>query len=296
MTSLLLIEKSLTNILINELLRTGLMFRLHSRVKEYSSIEEKIKRKSYSIDGDLMQDIIGLRITTFFYDDLKIVASHCFKLFDIFEYIDDEPDVEVFRPLRKNMICGMPEKEKQIFHEFQRDKEMFKLVDSTFEIQFRTTLSEGWHEVDHLMRYKCKEDWKELTQEGRMLNGIYANLETNDQTLKALFDDIAYHHYKAHRWEAMLRNKLRLTFKHISLDNLLIEYLNNNQEISKQLFRVDRNEIIKTYINSPLSFPTTFDNWLFFINHVFLKNEFIDTMTPDFLKSTFNNQKIKIIS
>jgi hypothetical protein len=40
-------------------------------------------------------------------------------------------------------------------------------------------------------------DWIDLTEESRMLNGIYATLETNDQALKALFDDISYHHYKA---------------------------------------------------------------------------------------------------
>ncbi|MBK7959276.1 MAG: hypothetical protein IPK03_14995 [Bacteroidetes bacterium] len=28
------------------------------------------------------------------------------------------------------------------------------LVDSTFEVQLRTILSEGWHEIDHDLRYK----------------------------------------------------------------------------------------------------------------------------------------------
>src|SRR5690606_280477 len=102
----------------------------------------------------------------------------------------------------------------------------FELIDNTFEIQFRTTLSEGWHEVDHLMRYKCKSDWQELTSESRMLNGIYATLETNDQALKALFDDISYHHYKAKQWEAMLRNKLRLRFSLNKRDEEIIQHLN----------------------------------------------------------------------
>lgn len=296
MISLQLIEKNLLNILTNELLRTGFMFRIHSRVKETSSIEEKIKRKAYSPDGERLQDIIGLRITTFFYDDLMMVASHCWKLFDIYEFINDELEEEVFRPVRKNMICAMPDKEKAIFIETQQEVDILKFVDTTFEIQFRTTLSEGWHEVDHLMRYKCREDWNDLAPESRMLNGIYATLETNDKTLKSLFDDIAYHHYKAHRWEAMLRNKLRLAFKHIELDPRIIDYLNKNSDVARQLFRMDRNEVISTYINSKLSFPTTFDNWLYFINHVFLKDSFIDEITTEFLKESFSSQSIDIFT
>ncbi|RGY92598.1 hypothetical protein DXA15_21945 [Parabacteroides sp. AM58-2XD] len=36
----------------------------------------------------------------------------------------------------------------------KRYSESFKNIDSTFKIQVRTTLSEGWHEIEHNMRYK----------------------------------------------------------------------------------------------------------------------------------------------
>lgn len=282
-----IIEKKLKEKLVDELTRTGLLFRLFSRVKEKNSIEEKFTRKTYSTDGELMQDLIGFRITTYFSDDLKIILDLCMKIFEKVELVYDEPDAEVFKPLRKNMICRMPEEQSIVFSDMRSSNQLFKLIDDTFEIQFRTTLSEGWHEVDHLMRYKCKPDWAALTTESRMLNGIYATLETNDQALKALFDDISYHHFKSKKWEAMLRNKLRLRFLLQKLDSEIETYLDGNTEVGKKIFKLNRNKIINTYINSTLNFPVTFDNWMCFINHCFLKDEFITSKTPSFLIEEF---------
>jgi putative GTP pyrophosphokinase len=284
---LVIIEKRLKEKLVNELTRTGLLFRLFSRVKEQTSIDEKFTRKSYSTETDLMQDLIGFRVTTYFSDDVKIVVDLCEKIFGKVELVYDEPSSEVFRPLRKNMICRMPQFETSVFEEMKPNNPQYGLIDNTFEIQFRTTLSEGWHEVDHLMRYKCKPDWEPLTSEGRMLNGIYATLETNDQTLKALFDDISYQHYKAKKWEAMLRNKLRLRFLLKGLNAEIIEYLNKNPEVGKKIFRLNRNKILNTYIDSTLTFPVTFDNWMYFINYCFLKDEFITSKTQPILRDEF---------
>lgn len=283
-----IIEKKIRERLINELTRTGLLFRLFSRVKDSTSIEDKFSRKDYSVDKDLMQDLIGFRITTYFYDDVKIIVDLCERLFGKVELIYDEPDTEVFKPLRKNMICRFPEEQKNIFQDLKEANENYDLIDNTFEIQFRTTLSEGWHEVDHLMRYKCKSDWLDLTNESRMLNGIYATLETNDQALKALFDDISYLHFKSKRWEAMLRNKFRLRFTLQNIDDEILNYLNENLEVGKEFYKINRIVAITMYINSTLSFPTTFDNWMYFLNHVFVKDKFIESKAPDFLLEEFN--------
>jgi len=278
--SLEIIEKQLKERLINELTRSGLLFRLFSRVKDKTSILEKFDRKNYSADGDLMQDLFGFRITTYFSDDVKIVVELCQKLFDKVELIYDEPEIDVFKPLRKNMICKLPKDLSTTFEEFKSRNEKFSLIDETFEIQFRTTLSEGWHEVDHLMRYKCKTDWVDLNTESRMLNGIYATLETNDQTLKALFDDISYQHYKAKRWEAMIRNQFRLRFTLQPLDIKIVNYLNTNPQVGKRVFKLNRKKIIDTYINSSLTLPITFNSFVYFVNYCYLKDETIIQLTP----------------
>lgn len=290
--SLEIIEKRLKEKLMNELIRSGILFRLHSRIKDQPSINEKFIRKSYSLETNLMQDLFGFRIVTYFSDDVKIIVEICKKIFEEVELIYDEPEIDVFKPLRKNMICRLPVDLNSTFQEFLHTNENFNLIDNTFEIQFRTTLSEGWHEVDHLMRYKCKEDWDNLTSESRMLNGIYATLETNDQALKALFDDISYEHYKAKRWEAMLRNQFRLRFAMQPLSKNISEYLDSNKLIAKKIFRLNRSKIIDTYINSTLNLPITFNNMLYFINYIFIKDDFITEHTPEIfleeLKISFN--------
>jgi ppGpp synthetase/RelA/SpoT-type nucleotidyltranferase len=278
--SLEFIEKQLNERLVNELNRSGLLFRLFSRIKDQTSIFEKFNRKNYSEDGDLMQDLFGFRITTYFSDDVKIVVELCQKLFEKVELIYDEPEIDVFKPLRKNMICKLPSDLCTTFEEFKSNDERFTLIDKTFEIQFRTTLSEGWHEVDHLMRYKCKNDWVDLNTESRMLNGIYATLETNDQALKALFDDISYQHYKGKRWEAMIRNQFRLRFTLQPLDIKIVDYLNENPKLGKRIFKLNRKKIIDTYLNSTLTLPITFNSFVYFVNYCYLNDDTIKQLTP----------------
>lgn len=240
-----------------------------------------------------MQDLFGFRVATYFNDDLEIVVGLCQNLFQKEELVYDEPKAEEFRPLRKNMICRLPADLLKTYNEVKYlNEEFYKFIDSTFEIQFRTTLSEGWHEVEHLMRYKCKTEWEQLQNENRMLNGIYATLETSDQALKALFDNVAYHHYKQKNWEAMLRNKLRLRFSLNSLDNQFVDYLNENPNIGKEIFKIDRNEIIYKYIEAKLFLPTTFDNWFLFINYFFCKDEKILSKTPDALIREFSHSPL----
>lgn len=70
------------------------------------------------------------------------------------------------------------------------------LIDETYEIQIRTILSEGWHEVEHDLRYKCKEEWNNFQEESRLLNGIYATLESSEWAMLTLFEKLSYSQYK----------------------------------------------------------------------------------------------------
>lgn len=286
------IEKKLKTILTNELNRAGLLFRIHSRIKEKNSISEKLLRKKYGSNSKLMQDIIGFRIVTYFVDDVKIAIDICLRLFNKVELVYDEPDIESFKPLRKNMVCTFPNDLNRIFEELRNKDQFYQIIDNTFEIQFRTTLSEGWHEVDHNLRYKCKTDWVDLQNESRMLNGIYASLETSDQTLKALFEDISYHHYKAKRWEALLRNKFRLKFQLQNLNQELIDILNNDNGIGRKIFKLNRNKVIDFYINSSLTFPITYNTILYFTNYYFIKDKKVLEITPDVLIEEFRNYQL----
>lgn len=293
-----LIEKDIKTQLNVDLQRLGVMYRLFSRVKEPSSIDEKIKRKGYSEDSKKMQDIIGFRIVTYFYDDVKLLFDFFKKRLEEVGYEFDEAKTNVFEPLRKNLVCRFDHENAKRFSDLLATNEKYSLVDSTFEIQFRTTFSEGWHEVEHNMRYKCKDEWTELQSEWRMLNGMYAVMETADQALKGLFEDISYHHYKNKNWEGMLRNKFRLRFKIENLKSEICDVFNNNIDLPKAIYKSDRQKLLQAYIDSDMIMPMSMNNIVFFINHLKIKNGLLDELTPQILKDDFNtyfNNDIKIL-
>lgn len=240
-------------------------YRLHWREKEQDSLKGKIESKGngyYSQNGKKVQDILGFRITTYFYDDVKILWDIFREKYQVIDEEYDKEEVDIFEPLRKNMVCRMPEHLSEIHKELCEIDDTYALTDDTFEIQFRTTFSEGWHEVDHALRYKCKSDWAGYADEERSFNGIFAALESNDRMLKSLFDDLAYSHYKNKNWEAMLRTKFRLHFQKLQFS--LSEYLNNNLDIAKILIRCNRDTLLKKIAKYKLYVPMSYDNlfWL----------------------------------
>lgn len=289
-SSLLIIQRNIQSEIMRDLERVGIHYRLHSRIKESESLNEKIETKGegyYSVEGKKIQDIIGFRITTYFIDDVKLLWDYFYKKYD---RVDDEYDkatADIFKPLRKNLICRMNKENSDIFHETKLISPSLNLVDNTYEIQFRTTLSEGWHEVDHALRYKCKNDWKNYPEEDRMLNGVFASLETSDRALKALFDDLAYNHYKQKNWEAMLRTKFRIRFEKKIIGKDIDEILNKENGIAKKIFRFNRNELLKIIANSGLYLPISFNNIIFIINRVHIKNQEITHLTPQFIIEEF---------
>ena len=289
---LLIIEKELRDIISSEFDRIGLLYRLFSRPKDKLSIDEKILRKEgkYKHDGELMQDIIGLRIVTYFPDDIELVYSVLrYKLKFVSESIDKH-ELTVFAPKRTNLIFRMSHDHTSILDEVKEAVEdsNYQLIDNTFEVQLRTIFSEGWHEVDHNLRYKCKEDWKDYPEQERLLNGIYAALETNDSTLKSLFNDLAYKHFKAKSWEGVIRNKYRLKFKLKPLESKISDILNKKPEVAKALFKADRNQILDFFSSSNISVPITLSNLVFIINHVLLKDDDLEALTPETVKHEFN--------
>lgn len=290
-SSLIIIKHYIEVQIKKDLERLGIHYRLHSRIKEVDSLEEKINSKGegyYSTNGKKVQDIIGFRITTFFIDDVKMLWDYFFSKYDRVDDEFDKADADIFKPLRKNLICRMNEENSKIFAELQSIDSNFSLVDNTYEIQFRTTLSEGWYEVDHSLRYKCKTDWKNYPDEDRMLNGIFASLETSDRALKALFDDLSYYHYKQKNWEAMLRMKFRLRFVKKEINRELLEFLSINRNVSKMLYRIDRAKLLNKIANTGLYIPLSFNNLIFLINYIYIKNPHITEQTPTLLKEEFD--------
>lgn len=170
---LILIEQDLKEMIESNLGRTGLLYRIYSRIKSNDSINEKINRKNYQESGKLIQDVIGIRVMTYFSEDIDVLIDYFSSIFDVIDLEHDKMDIANFNPVRINMVCRLQNEQLKEFNTWKnRYSESFKRIDSTFEIQVRTTLSEGWHEIEHNMRYKCKKEWQSLEDESIMLNGF----------------------------------------------------------------------------------------------------------------------------
>ena len=289
------IIRNIQNSILSEIDRIGVHCRIHARVKEPASLKEKIESKGegYYNQDKKVQDICGFRITTYFIEDVELLWDIFERKFEKVDEKNDQIDkknYKVFEPVCKNMICRMNFENSETLNEVISDEidEAYLLIDNTFEIQFRTTLSEGWYEIDHVLRYKCQSDWNDFVEKERMLNGIYATLETSDNTLKSLFDDLAYQHYKKENWEAMLRTKFRLRFDKEPLDKNICDILNKDKELAKQIFRTDRQELISKIAFSQLHIPISFSNIIYLVNYLMIKNSEIEELVPLNIKGDFD--------
>jgi len=287
-TGFQLIEEEICQRIQDELDKIGIHYRIFSRSKDEKSILEKINRKAeekspYEKNGKLIQDIIGIRVVTYFRDDVNLVKTILSRIITFKDEEIDNPELTVFKPKRTNIICSFNDSQQKTFAEVQKssDKDYYNVLDSTFELQLRTVLSEGWHEIDHSLRYKCKNDWEGHYENERLLNGIYASLETNDIALKNLFNELAYKHFKSKNWEGLLRNKFRLRFQVVPLKEQIVNILNEDIEIGKELFKMDREtSLIKLY-DIDLSLPVNMNNLVLLLNGLIVKNEKLLAITPD---------------
>lgn len=259
--------------------KCGVFFRLFGRCKSPISIEKKIEVKGYSNEENYkMQDILGLRIVLYFKDDIPMCEQLISSNFNVINISRDDLSDDIFRPIRLNYVCSIPEDCIMLFPETLWSYP----IDKTMEIQVRTIFSEGWHEIEHDLRYKCKSDWDDESDLSRNLNGIFATLETCDNSILSTFNELAYRKYKSKQWESMLRSKFRLRFLSNPMSDDVISLLNENNELAKSIFRVDRDQLILFLADSSIiNIPISYNNIIFCINQLFIKNEQLQRMNPE---------------
>lgn len=195
----------------------------------------------------------------------------------------DKPDFETFRPQRINMVFSFPDGSTCVPVELNDNC----LIDNTFELQIRTIFSEGWHEVEHDVRYKYKNDWEDEPQMSRDLNGIFAVLEMCDNNMVGILDNVAYSKYKKRSWEAMIRNRFRLRFTIQPLSSSVQKIIDEDQNTAKYIFRFSKVELTRLFRLTNVEI--TFDNAIFLINAFYLKNRQLDRLTPTNLLKIIQN-------
>ena len=114
---------------------------IESRVKAYDSLAGKLELKGHKYNSlaDLT-DILGLRVITFYIDDVDKVASAVERLFEIDwdNTVDKRKihEIDSFGYLSLHYICSIPG------------------FPYRFEIQMRTLLQHAWANMDHDTGYK----------------------------------------------------------------------------------------------------------------------------------------------
>ena len=258
----------------------GLMFRLFARVKTISSLHHKmqIKGDNYRSGKSLIQDMIGLRVVLYFQDDVDALAFF-YSCGEVVDSSIDEFDSSTFRPQRLNLTCKLP---AEFVEDFRKalPEEFATYIDSTYEIQIRTVFSEGWHEVEHDLRYKCKEDWEGCESYSRVLNGVIATLETAEWSMKSLFDQMARVNYQNKNYRAMLRNKMHLRIKGGDLSDSVNEFLLQNHHVAESILNTDRFVVVLTLLNHQKPIELTYDNLLFLMNRIEMNNQELIELEP----------------
>lgn len=159
--------------LVETLNQMGIMYRIFGRVKDHVSLKSKLERDAEYGVTKYLQDLIGIRIVLYFADDIKIVHEVIGRVFEERQKDQsiDSMNETTFKPVRYNLVYDVPPEK-----DYELSPEIAHKVDKTFELQIRTVLSEGWHEVEHDLRFKYQDDWTPFPIESRMFNGVYASL------------------------------------------------------------------------------------------------------------------------
>jgi len=114
-----------------------------------------------------------------------------------------------------------------------------------------------------------------------------ATLETSEWSMKKIFDDLAYRHYKLKNWSGMLQNKLRMRIDN-NLNSNVIAILNDDNELAKSIFRMKKSVVIKKIyeleINHGNLIPLKLDNLIYVWNFHFLQHPKLLEITPDITK------------
>lgn len=262
----------------------GLYFRIFARVKSPESIANKILRGHYgtSQNPKKLQDLIGFRVVLYYYDDLSIcrdIMESTFQMLDSWSKTNYNADE--FKAAKINGVFKFPSEYFQLY-----TKSIWELpIDTTFEVQFRTVFFEGWHEIEHDMRYKSllsdDQFWQGSEELSRILNCILANLELCDWSLVQLFEQLSYNHYKNANWELMLKSHFRIKMDDSEqLHPEITALFDQNKEIAKQFFKCSRNSLIRELLK--LDTPhVTYNLIVKLLNERTVRNERITSICKD---------------
>lgn len=259
------VEKDLKRIISDRLEQCGLYFRVFSRIKTAGSMARKFELKAYGEERRL-QDLIGVRINLYFDDDVEICRNIMEHTFEALEWSASERSEDEFKPTKLNGVFRLPEYLKA---EISPDTwDMY--IDDTFEIQIKTMFFEGWHEIEHDMRYKGEELWSHFPGFSRYLNSILATLELCDKSMVTLFEDLGHALYKSGRWSDMIKSHFRLKLGEAQMYPEVEELLNDDMEqvenLAKRIYKTGKQTLVDQLLRRSRRIPINVNTIIALLN------------------------------
>lgn len=181
---------------------------VRARIKAADSLAAKLARpdKTYHHLWDVT-DLVGLRVITYFEDDIPVVGRIIEGLFDVdYQHSVDKRSGDIRFGYRSvHYVCRLPG--------FPADQHPAP----RFEIQVRTVLEHAWAEIEHDLGYKSRDAMPAPAR--RRLHRLAGLLELADQEFSAIRHDL--NDYAA-RLPARLAAAEDLPLDLLTLDRLLI--------------------------------------------------------------------------
>ena len=268
-----------------QLKKCGLYYRLFMRVKDNESLALKLGSGEYGCGeyDKKVQDLLGIRVVLYYSDDLSACRYILEKTFNRNgQWSQNEMTVNQFQATKINGVFEIPQKLLEMV-----DEHTWKLpVDATFEVQLRTVLFEGWHEIEHDMRYKDiknhkKNLWDDNEALARTMNSILASLELCDWSLSSLFQSLARKHLEKKNWELMFRSRYRLRLDEKPLRSEVVEYLNEHEQLGNQFFNCDKVQLVSALMDENVHTKLTYDVLVKVLNMLYVKDETIQRLLAD---------------
>ncbi len=260
------VEQDLKRIISDRLEQCGLYFRVFSRIKTAASMEKKFSRKEYGEDHKI-QDLIGVRINVYFDDDVDICKHIMEHTFEVLEWSASDRSEDEFKPTKLNGVFRLPE-----YLKTQISPATWGMcIDDTFEIQLKTMFFEGWHEIEHDMRYKGEELWKDYPGFSRFFNSILATLELCDKSMVSLFEDLGHELYKSGNWTDMIRSHFRIKMGDAAMYPEVVQRLNEDQvqtvdSIAKRVYKTSKPVLVDLLLRRTRRVPINVNTIIALLN------------------------------
>ncbi len=164
--------------------------RVHSvtcREKMPDSLKDKLAKREQGYDRlDEITDLAGVRIITYFADEVDAISTIIEREFDIMpeKSVDKRKalDPDRFGYLSLHYVCTMPDRRTSLT-EYSPYKGL------VCEIQVRSILQHAWAEIEHDLGYKSAQGIPRLQR--RRFSRLAGLLETADDDFMRIRDDLA---------------------------------------------------------------------------------------------------------